>query len=164
MTDLKSYFHNKLLMFGSSKLSFEESEAVSANFTLNCSTFISLMSVRCCNSSVNHCGFIHLAINLSPRGAAALSMNLNVWQTATSGLQISVLVVVLRGAVWEGSFFCTFLQIFCFCLSSVCLSLHLQAWRKQRLAASQVSWIWGYIPCAICSVYAAPSLWVKLSM
>lgn len=36
------------------------------------------MSLQCCNSYVNHSGFIHPAINLSPGGAAALFMNLNV--------------------------------------------------------------------------------------
>lgn len=69
---------DKLHVFGASALSFEEFKVLDANFTLNHSTSISLTSPQCCNSSVNHCGFIHPAINLSPRGAAALAMNLNV--------------------------------------------------------------------------------------
>lgn len=65
-------------MFGPGILSFEEFKVLNANFALNYSTFISLISPECCNSYVNQCGFIHPAINLSPRGAAALAMNLNV--------------------------------------------------------------------------------------
>lgn len=105
---LKSYFlRDKLPMFDSSVLSFEEFKVASANFTLNCSTFISLMSLQCRNSSVNHCGFIHPPINLSPRGAAALAMNLNVCWIAMPGLQISTLVIVRRRVMWKGLFLLT---------------------------------------------------------
>lgn len=84
------------------------------------------MSPQCCNSSVNHCGFIHPAINLSPRGAAALAVNLNVCWIATPGLQISALVIALRvvTCIWEGYFlFSTSQQIFCLHVSSARLSL-----------------------------------------
>lgn len=82
----------------------------------------SLMSPQCCKSPVNHYGFIHPAINLSPREAAALSMNLNVCRTAGASLQFPALVVVWRAAIREGCLYSAFEHIFCFLVFSAGLS------------------------------------------
>lgn len=108
-------------MFDSSVLSFEELKVKNAN--LNGSTFVSLMSAQFRNSSVNHCGFIHPAINLRPRGAAALAMDLSVCWIAALGLQISSYNT--ESSYKRGLYsFSSFQQIFCLLVSSGCLSFH----------------------------------------
>ena len=72
-------------------------------FTLSCS--ISLMSFQCCNSSVNHCGFIHPSINLGRQGAAALATNLNVFWIAVPVLRISAPLTVPRWVITGGLLF-----------------------------------------------------------
>lgn len=122
-------------MFG---LYLEEFQALNANFSLHQPTFISLMSLKRCSSSVNHCGCILTANNPSPRGAAALTMNRNVCWVSLQTYRTE------RGCVCVNLCVCFITFPFCFVFFFLCFSLPppVQAWRRLNDLLFHSVWDW----------------------